>query len=118
MTPRVTPEGRYLQDFDTRDLPRFSSDVLVIGAGVAGLSAALAAADQGASVRLLAKESRERCNTATAQGGIAVAVDPADSARAHADDTLRTGGGIADAAIVELVTLWRILKSALIRATT
>jgi len=104
LTPRVTPEGRYLHDFDTRDLPRFSSDVLVVGAGIAGLSAALAAADRGASVRLLAKDARDRCNTACAQGGIAVSIDPTDSAESHADDTLRTGGGISDPAVVALVT--------------
>ncbi len=100
----MTPEGRYLQDFDTRDLPRYTSDVLVIGAGIAGLSAALAAADGGASVRLLAKDARERCNTAKAQGGIAVAIDPDDDPTEHASDTLRTGGGLADPAVVDLVT--------------
>jgi L-aspartate oxidase len=100
LTPRITPEGRYLVDFDTRDLPRYGSDILVIGGGIAGLSAALSAANAGASVLLLAKDEPDLCNTALAQGGVAVALDPEDSFAAHVEDTLRTGHGLADPAVV------------------
>jgi len=103
LTPRITPEGRYLLDFDTRELPRFGTDVLIVGGGIAGLSAALAAADAGTSVLLLAKDSPQQCNTAWAQGGIAVALDSNDSFTAHAEDTLRTGSGLCDPGVVESV---------------
>ena len=103
MTPRITPEGRYLLDFDTRELPRFGSDVLVVGGGIAGLSAALAAANAGASVILLAKDGTKQCNTAWAQGGIAVALDTDDSFDAHAGDTERTGAGLCDPEVVRRV---------------
>jgi len=103
LTPRITPEGRYLLDFDTRELPRFGSDVLVIGGGIAGLSAALSAANAGASVILLAKDSPQQCNTAWAQGGIAVALDSEDSFDSHAGDTERTGAGLCDPAVVRCV---------------
>jgi len=103
LTPRITPEGRYLLDFDSRDLARFGSDVLVIGGGIAGLSAALAAANAGAAVLLMAKDAPEQCNTAWAQGGIAVALDDDDSFAAHADDTLKTGSGLCNPAVVQRV---------------
>jgi len=104
LTPRITSEGRYLLDFDSRDLPRYGCDVLVVGGGIAGLSAALAAANAGASVLLLAKDDAEQCNTAWAQGGISVALDTDDSVAAHAEDTLRTGVGLCDPAVVQRVT--------------
>ena len=100
----MAPEARYLLDFNTRDLPQYTADVLVIGGGIAGMQAALAAADEGASVLLLAKGPKEQTNTAWAQGGVAVAVDPSDSAESHAADTEATGCGLADAAVVACVT--------------
>ena len=102
MSVEIAPEGRYLLDFDTRDLPRRETDVLVIGGGVAGLSAALAAAERG-SVLLLTKDEPEACNTACAQGGVAAAVGGGDSPEDHARDTLRTACGLADEAVVEHV---------------
>lgn len=98
------PDGRYLLDFDTRDLPRYATDVLVVGGGVAGLSAALAASAGGARVLVLLKDDAETSNTAVAQGGIAVAVAPDDSPDEHAADTLRTACGLADEQVVAQVT--------------
>jgi len=98
------PEGRYLLDFDTRDLPRYATDILVVGGGVAGLSAALAAAGRGARVLVLLKDEADVSNTATAQGGIAVAVAADDSPSEHAADTLKTACGLADPQVVEDVT--------------
>ncbi len=102
MSVELAPGGRYLLDFDTRDLPRRETDVLVIGGGVAGLAAALEAAER-CRVLVLTKDDPEVCNTAWAQGGVAAAVGAGDSALDHARDTLRTGCGIADEAVVERV---------------
>ncbi len=102
MSVELAPEGRYLLDFDTRDLPRRETDVLVIGGGVAGLTAALKAAERG-RVLLVTKDEPEVCNTAWAQGGVAAAVGRGDSAADHALDTLRTGCGLAEEAVVERV---------------
>jgi L-aspartate oxidase len=71
------------------------ADVVVIGTGVAGLAAALAAHRQGSRVILLSKASE----TATyyAQGGIAVVIPRTqDSVDAHVADTLAAGGGLCD----------------------
>ena len=71
------------------------ADVVVIGTGVAGLAAALAAHRQGSRVVLLSKASE----TATyyAQGGIAVVIPRTeDSVDAHVADTLAAGGGLCD----------------------
>ncbi|MEM8885368.1 MAG: L-aspartate oxidase [Planctomycetota bacterium] len=78
--------------------------MLVLGAGVAGLQAALAAADEGADVLVVAKSSDQATATAWSQGGIAVAFDPEDSSAAHAEDTLRVGCGLCDEAVVRCVT--------------
>jgi L-aspartate oxidase len=79
-------------------------DVLVVGAGVAGLSAALAAADAGASVRVLAKASHRSSNSYAAQGGVAAAVGPEDDPALHAADTLAAGRGLCRASAVRLLT--------------
>jgi L-aspartate oxidase len=83
---------------------RHSPDVVVVGAGVAGLSAALAAADAGASVRVVAKASHRSSNSYAAQGGVAAAVGPDDDPALHAADTLAAGRGICRPSAVELLT--------------
>jgi L-aspartate oxidase len=83
---------------------REKHDVLVVGAGVAGLSAALAAADAGASVLVLAKASHTSSNSYAAQGGVAAAVDPDDDPALHAADTLTAGRGLCRPSAVELLT--------------
>ncbi len=77
-------------------------DVVVVGAGVAGLTAALGLAPL--SVALLTK-ARPGAGGASAwaQGGIAAAVGPGDSPGLHAADTLAAGAGLNDPAIVELL---------------
>ncbi|CAJ1504200.1 L-aspartate oxidase [[Mycobacterium] burgundiense] len=76
------------------------TDVVVIGTGVAGLTAALAAHRAGRKVTVLSKAAPRADTTATfyAQGGIAVALPgAADSVPAHIADTLAAGGGLCDA---------------------
>lgn len=94
--------------------------ILVIGAGVAGLSSALAAVARGAEVELVtpgrlrsgvraggARGSVDALaggNTAMAQGGIAAAVGTGDSVAGHLADTLAAGAGLVDAAAAEAIT--------------
>ena len=76
-----------------------SADVVVIGTGVAGLAAALAAHRAGRSVVVLSKADQPRGVTAThyAQGGIAVVLpDTDDSVEAHVGDTVTAGAGLCD----------------------
>ena len=98
-----TPNPRYLARFDTRVLGHLYTDCLVIGSGVAGLRAALSAAEAG-QVLLLVKEGVSDSNTYYAQGGIAAVLPQHDDDVAlHIEDTLRTGCGLCDAAVVDLV---------------
>jgi L-aspartate oxidase len=78
------------------------SDFLVIGAGLAGLYAALRAAEYG-SVCLLTKTSLSETNSAWAQGGIAAAVDESDSPQLHREDTLQAGRGLCDERAVDVL---------------
>ena len=80
-------------------------DVLVIGSGVAGLSAAVRLAQLGgARVGVLTKGELEQSTTRWAQGGIA-AVLPGDedSTDLHLADTLRAGAGLCDQAAVRVL---------------
>ncbi|QSZ40623.1 FAD-binding protein [Sulfurimonas aquatica] len=76
----------------------YKSDVLIIGAGGAGLTAALHAKESGASVRVLTKEYPTRSQTCMAQGGMnaALANVSEDSVEAHIANTLKSAHGEAD----------------------
>jgi L-aspartate oxidase len=79
------------------------ADVVVLGAGAAGLSAALGLS--GRRVDLLAKGPLGRTgNSPHAQGGVAGAVGPDDAPSLHATDTLAVAGELADPGSVELLT--------------
>jgi L-aspartate oxidase len=80
------------------------ADVLVVGGGVAGLSAALTAAGAGADVLLLAKGSLLESNSYLAQGGVAAARAADDSPELHAADTLEAGRGLCRESAVRLLT--------------
>jgi L-aspartate oxidase len=75
-------------------------DVLIIGSGAAGLSLALRLADR-ARIALVAKAALSEGATLYAQGGISVVLDQEDSIRSHIEDTLNTGAGLCDPAVVE-----------------
>jgi L-aspartate oxidase len=94
---------RYLIPFRAARLPQQITDVLVIGGGVAGLRAAIAAAESGAEVLLLTKDTLEQSNTWYAQGGIAAVLQPLDSVEAHVRDTEIVGVGLCDEKAVRLV---------------
>src|SRR5271154_5480618 len=77
-------------------------DFLVIGAGIAGLSAAIRLADAG-SVLVITKEQLAESNTAYAQGGIAVAMGGDADVALHLSDTENAGDGLVNAAAAVLV---------------
>jgi L-aspartate oxidase len=94
---------RYLLPFKASRLPQQFTDVLVIGGGVAGLRAALAASSAGADVTLLTKDTVDQSNTWYAQGGIAAVLQPLDSVESHVRDTTVVGCGLCDEAAVRIV---------------
>ncbi|MBE7490491.1 MAG: L-aspartate oxidase [Planctomycetes bacterium] len=96
---------RYLTSFDTAHIAHETVDVLVIGTGVAGLSAAIMAARGGAETLMVNKAALEDSNTAAAKGGIAAVIADSDSVEAHVRDTLVAGDGLCDeAAVREIVS--------------
>jgi L-aspartate oxidase len=76
------------------------AEVVVVGSGAGGISAALAAATRGRRVLLLSKGELGAGATPLAQGGLAAAIGPGDSPALHARDTLAAGAGLSDPAAV------------------
>src|SRR3954454_930321 len=86
-------------------MEQHSYDVLVIGAGGAGLRAAIEAAAQGVSVGLICKSLLGKAHTVMAEGGVAAAlanVDDRDNWRVHFADTMRGGQYVNDWRMAEL----------------
>ncbi|MEJ5990821.1 L-aspartate oxidase [Ramlibacter sp. PS3R-8] len=77
-------------------------DVLIVGSGLAGLSAALHLAATH-RVAILTKRSMNDGSSGWAQGGIAAVMDKGDSFDAHVDDTLIAGAGLSDPAATRFV---------------
>ena len=90
----MSPQIRHLPRSD--EGPERDADVLVVGAGAAGMSAALAAARHGRRVLLISKEGIGGGSTPLAQGGLAAALGPEDSPALHVRDTLEAGAGLCD----------------------
>src|ERR1700759_1543116 len=78
-------------------------DVLILGAGLAGQRAALAAADAGASVAIMSKVHPVRSHSVAAAGGINAAINPADDWRSHAYDTVKGSDFIGDQDAIEVM---------------
>ncbi|WP_367136786.1 L-aspartate oxidase [Saccharothrix sp. HUAS TT1] len=83
------------------------ADLLVVGTGVAGLTAALRARELGLRVLVVTKAAGEDGNTRWAQGGVAVVLpgehDEGDTVDAHVRDTLVAGAGLCDEAAVAAI---------------
>src|SRR5687768_11650977 len=77
-------------------------DVVIIGSGAAGLTAALNLADR-ARVVVLSKGEISDGSTAWAQGGIAAVLEEGDTFESHIDDTMVAGAGLNDRRAVEFV---------------
>jgi len=80
-----------------------TTDVVVVGSGIAGLCAALHARAAGHRVVVVTKVNIGAGSTRWAQGGIAAVLDPADSAAEHLHDTLVAGVGLCDPAAVRVL---------------
>jgi succinate dehydrogenase / fumarate reductase, flavoprotein subunit len=81
-----------------------SHDVLIIGAGLAGQRAALAAAESGASVAIVSKVHPVRSHSVAAAGGINAALNPEDSWESHAFDTVKGSDYLGDQDAIEIMT--------------
>ena len=79
------------------------ADAIVVGSGIAGLTAALELRTRVPRVVLVTKGELSSGSTVWAQGGIAAALDPSDSPEAHLADTLAAGGGLADPEAVRVL---------------
>ncbi|MEO1715509.1 MAG: L-aspartate oxidase [Planctomycetota bacterium] len=95
-------DRRYLIPFRSGLLPQIFTGTLVIGAGVAGLRAAIAAAEHG-EVIVLSKGKLDQSNTAWAQGGVAAVMDDGDTFESHVADTHEAGADLCDPLAVEAV---------------
>ncbi len=96
------PTPRYLVPFHPKRVPHYFTDLLIVGGGLAGFRAAIAAhPDQ--SVLVLAKDALDQSNSSSAQGGIAGVLDPDDRCEDHVADTLAAGCGLCDEEIVAAV---------------
>ena len=79
-------------------------DLLILGAGISGLSAALHAAEQGLSVLILTKGTKPDGSSNYAQGGIAAVTSKSDSFELHIADTNEAGAGLCKKKPVEILT--------------
>ena len=80
-----------------------TTDVVVVGSGIAGLTAALYLREQGLHVTVVTKVNIDDGSTRWAQGGIAAVLDPLDTPQAHAYDTEIAGVGLCDPAAVQVL---------------
>ena len=93
---------RYLVDIDSISTNQLFADCVIVGAGIAGLRAALEAADHR-NVVVVCKGTLEDSNTWKAQGGIASVLSADDTFESHVADTLKTGCGLCDESVVRQV---------------
>jgi L-aspartate oxidase len=94
--------SRFLVSFDARDAYHQFTDILIIGAGIAGIRAALEIPID-LRVLVLNKDRLAESNSTYAQGGIAGVLSPEDRFENHIEDTHVAGAGLCDPAVVEMV---------------
>lgn len=99
----MSDSERYLIDVDLSSIPELRTNALIIGSGIAGLAAAISAAQKGLRVVVVTKESINETATTYAQGGIAAALAPEDSIKKHIADTLDAGQGLCEEDAVEVL---------------
>ena len=92
----------YIASRSSAPLNRRTFDVLVLGGGIAGLTAAIGAARRW-RVGLLTKATFDDTTTFLAQGGIAAALGPSDSPELHFQDTVNAGAGLCDEQAVRVL---------------
>ena len=93
---------RYIVPFHPKRVPHYFTDILVVGGGIAGMSAVLAT-DSDLSVLVVTKDSWQESNSNYAQGGIAGVVSEEDCFGDHIEDTLMAGGTLCDLEVVRTV---------------
>lgn len=93
---------RYIVNFDLERMRHQRTDVIVVGAGIAGLYTALQVSTY-ADVILISKKKLDDSNTRWAQGGIAAVTAKSDSPALHRQDTLVAGAGLCSSAAVEVL---------------
>lgn len=93
---------RYLVSFNSRHAVHRFTDVLIIGAGISGLRAALEIPEQ-LDVLVVTKDRIAESNSSYAQGGIAGVLSPDDRFENHIEDTLIAGDGLCQQHVVETV---------------
>jgi len=90
----------YLLGVNLDTIPETKAETLVVGSGIAGLSAAIAAS-RSSKVLVVTKLLEYDTNTQRAQGGIAACIDPGDTPAAYVEDTMKAGAGLCNRAAVE-----------------
>ncbi|MHB1424509.1 MAG: L-aspartate oxidase [Gemmataceae bacterium] len=98
----MTFPKRYLVRFGPKQTPHVFTDLLVIGVGIAGVRAALAA-PRSLRTLVITKDRLQQSNSNYAQGGIAAVRSPEDCFENHVEDTLTAGAGLCERAVVEMV---------------
>ncbi len=93
---------RYLVDFTLEDIPQYETEVIIIGAGIAGLFTAIKASERH-KVLMITKKSLLDSNTRYAQGGIAAVISESDSPSYHRQDTLIAGAGLCSDSAVDVL---------------
>jgi len=83
-------------------IERIKTDFLIIGTGIAGLSASLTIGNQAKTV-LISKTKIRKSNTSEAQGGIAAALSQEDNTQFHLQDTLEAGNDLCDPQAVKIL---------------
>jgi L-aspartate oxidase len=93
---------RYLVSFNPKYVPNYFTDILIVGAGIAGLRAALEI-PSSLDVLVVTKDNIRESNSTYAQGGIASVLSPEDRFENHIEDTMTAGAGLCDRTVVEHV---------------